>query len=374
MLKDRLVTIRVLHVTSSLGGGGVAQMLVNYSMHLDPREVTSDFVVHGDKECIHEQYFLDAGSKIFHAPPKKSAPIRNFFYLLKVISTGDYDVVHAHQNFSNIVPLIISKLLRVPIRISHGHGFPTAPKIFQFIARLGIQKSATDFFACTSEVGKWLHPSKWDNPDSRTFIMQNAIDLNRFSFSSSARANWRQKLQLGNAPTLIQVGRLSKEKNYQFTISLLHNLIKISDWKLLIVGDGPLESTLMEKVNDLGLAKSVIFMGYQKDIAGLLSAADVFMMPSISEGLGMAAVEAQASGISVLASDRLTEDIVLSPNIELLPLDIMTWASKLRDTFNTNTLGRSQIDKRLETFMIEIAAPKYVEYLMNAQSQSSSAH
>lgn len=358
-------------MTSSLGGGGVAQLLVNYFNHIDPSQITSDFIVHGQKIGVHEQYFTDKGGRVFHAPPKKINPLRNVLYIFRIIANGNYDVVHAHQNFSNVVPLVIAKLLKIPVRISHGHGYQNTSSIFAFFARYGIQRAATDLFACNESVGSWLHRKKWNNPKSQTFVMKNAIDLDQFSFDPAGRENWRNELNLDDSPTLIQIGRLSEEKNCKFSISLLKQLRKTGNWKLIVVGDGHLESSLKSMVDHLGLSDSVYFIGYQKDVPGLLSASDICLIPSISEGLSIAAVEAQAAKIAVLGSNALPDDVAVSKYIERLPLDLDMWVEKITGTNPNYDRQSTDLDPRLKGFEIKVAAPKYIDYVRKALAENT---
>lgn len=118
------MTIRVLHVVSALGGGGVERMLMNYLRALDNADIQFDFIVHGDDVGPLEEAFTAQGCEISHIVPKRESVIRNAIALNRVIREGRYDVVHSHQNLSNFVPLFLALLHRVPLRISHGHGFP----------------------------------------------------------------------------------------------------------------------------------------------------------------------------------------------------------------------------------------------------------
>lgn len=364
------MAIRVLHVTSTLGGGGVAQMLVNYRDHLDDQDVSFDFIVHGNRVGEHEEYFARAGSQIFHAPPKRSAPFQNYSLISNVIRNGNYDVVHAHQNLSNLVPILLAKYHQVPVRISHGHGYPSVLRPIAFLLRKGIESTATDYFACTAHVGEWLHPKKWDTKAGHSFIMRNAFDLSRFTFSGSARESWRQKLGLGSSPTMIQVGRLSEEKNHTFSISLLSRLRANAPWKLLIIGDGPMKESLTEEVKDQGLVDDVIFLGFQSDVPGLLSAADLAVMPSISEGLGLAAVEAQASSLHMIASDALPEEVIVTDFIKLMPLELERWTRYISDKVLTRSQSDLTPDGRIHSFNIEPAAREYLQYVAHTLAQT----
>lgn len=358
--------VKILHVTSTLGGGGVAQLLLNYLQELSDEDVTFDFIVHGDRVGEHESYISSLGSQIFHAPPKREKPIANLSYISRIISEGNYDVVHAHQNLSNLVPMLLAKHHKVPVRISHGHGYPSLFRPVAYASKKGIEKYATDYFACTQEVGQWLHPTNWTKQSDRSFVMRNAIQMEKFTFNDESRAQWRNKLNLRANPLVIQVGRLSEEKNHYFTFSLLERLRKRGPWNLIIVGEGPMEKVLKQRVRELDLEGLVHFLGFQSDIPGLLCAADLAVMPSTTEGLALASIEPQVSGIPFAASNVLPNEVKMTDSIKLLPLDIDTWDAEINDEVWINAQRQTIIREPLQPYNIKFAAKEYISYINNA--------
>lgn len=317
--------IKVLHVVSSLGGGGVESMVYNYYTKFDRQLIQFDFIVHGDDIGMLEEKFQVMGSKIFHVTPKKISFMQNVKEINYVIQNGRYDVVHCHQNFSNFVPLLIAKKYNVPVRISHAHGcktvMTTRELIKNYYLRLLNKLGANYFFSCGVGAGKWLHGMHWF-PNGRNIILKNAIDTDKFSYSPEVRKGYRRKLNLDDKIVLLHVGRFSEEKNHMFLLQLFHILSKHSkNYILLFVGNGPTEGVIRKQVNDYGLNDQVRFLGVRTDVAEIMNAADIFLLPSKHEGFAITLLEAQATGMIAFASDTIPRETAVTNLIKYIPIE-----------------------------------------------------
>lgn len=361
--------IKILHVVSSLGGGGVESMLYNYYLHMDRSKIRFDFIAHGSSVGSLEDKLSNLGASIFHVTPKKTSFKRNVIEINKIIRNGDYDVIHCHQNFSNFVPLLLAKWHRVPIRISHSHGcirnnsFKIKIKngFLKFLNRIG----ANYFFACGMEAGKWLNGKCW-KPNDKNIIMENAIDTNKFSYNQQVRDEYRKKLNVDKNIVLLHVGRFSDEKNHLFMIEIMKCLSKQNGKHILMfAGDGSKEEMIKTQVSEEGLENKIIFLGLRDDISALMNAADIFILPSKNEGFPVTLVEAQVTGLIALASDRVSPETALTDLIRYITIEN---ANVWSDVILSLDLAKSRTSRAKEIkdagFDIESKALKYSEWIM----------
>lgn len=328
--------IRILHVVSSLKtGGGVQQLLLNYFTHIDRNQIKFDFIVHGDEIGGLEQIMHKFGSKVFHVTPKKISLIKNLNEINTIIKEGNYDIVHCHQDYSNVSTLLLAKINSVPIRISHAHSNFESKKIMRKI-RNGMLKLFNNYFsnykfACSRDAGRWLHGHNWIPNGTTSVIMKNAINIKKFAFNEGARESYRNEIGVSEKFVLLHVGRFSLEKNHEFLIDIMYELEKRSNqFVLLLVGNGPLEKKVKQEAIKRKISESIIFLGARDDVASLMSTADIFLLPSLHEGFGITAIEAQVSGLKTFVSDSLTEEINISNIIKYLSIsDPSDWVDSI---------------------------------------------
>ena len=193
-----------------------------------------------------------------------------------------------------------AKKAGVPCRIAHSHNsrpdLPGIMKLYKMWTSRDIEASATHFVACSREAAEWLFPRK----HKRASVWNNAIDLDAFSFSAAERARTRAELNIPNdAKVIAHVGRFADQKNHVFLVKLLNELCdRDSSVYAALVGNGP----LFEEIKAQAKSDRILFLGQRSDVPSILTAADLFLFPSNYEGLGIVAVEAQASGLYCLAS------------------------------------------------------------------------
>ncbi|MCM3788888.1 glycosyltransferase family 1 protein [Domibacillus indicus] len=360
--------IKVLHVVSSLDGGGVESMLYNYYMHMDRQKIKFDFIVHGDSIGILEKEVNSLGSKIFHVVPKKISFIRNILEINKILRNEKYDIVHCHQNFSNFSTLFLAKKNQVPIRISHAHGYKETRSFKELIRnhflRLINKFWANYFLSCGIDAGKWLHGKKW-YPSEKNVIINNAIDTKKFSYNLKIRETYRKILNVQNKTVLLHVGRFSNEKNHLFMIDIIEYLSQQNNDKyiLLFAGDGPIKNAVKKHVEKKNVEDKVIFLGVRNDVMELMNAADVFLFPSKHEGFGIVTIEAQSTGLGVLASDRVTKETAVTNLIEFLPIEnAVIWANKVSETKILSRRSR-EVDVGKKGYSINEQAIKYSQWL-----------
>lgn len=323
--------VRVLYVSGgSLDRGGIAGWMLNFASRFDRKMVAVDFLVHGFDPGAREAEALALGAEVYHVPFRRSDPAGNRKGMTEAIGAG-YDVVHAHMDGMNAYPLELAGRLAVPVRISHSHNtdFLTTNPIRRAaheIARRRIPASATHLFACSEDAGRFLYGDALVN-DGKVAIVRNAIDIGRYRFDESMRRNMRTELGLEERFIVGHIGRFDlHQKNQLFLIDSFEKSKKArGDLALVLVGDGQDRAQIEARISRLGLERDVVLTGFREDIPALLSAFDLFALPSVFEGLGIVLIEAQASGLDCLASTAIPRDTAIT-NCRYLPLyDTAAW-------------------------------------------------
>lgn len=331
--------IRILQIVTYMGRGGLETLLMNCFRQIDREKVQFDFLVHRPFRADYDDEIEALGGRIYRLPrldPFSASyrkALRDFFTQHK-----EYRVVHCHLDCMSAIPLQIAKQCGVPVRIAHSHNSNQdknwkLPLKLYFMKK--IPKSATHFFACSTAAGDFMFPHQ------SVTLINNGIETEKFSYDPQVREQMRQTLSLENALTICHVGRLMPQKNHSFLLDVFQALHeKVPNSKLLLVGDGPLEATLRQKVQALGLQDAVCFLGVRSDVERILQAADIFLFPSFFEGLPLTVVEAQAAGLPCILSDRVPQACKMTSLVQFLPLSsgAQAWADTI---LKLNTANRA---------------------------------
>lgn len=302
--------IRVLQVVTQMTRGGLETMLMNYYRHIDRTKVQFDFLEHRSYMADYDEEILALGGRI-HRLPRLNPLSRGYLAALDGFFADhpEYRIVHSHLDCMAGIPLKAAQKHGIPTRIAHAHSSNQNKNLkypIKLIFRQSIPRYATDLFACGQEAGRWMFRGH------DFTVLNNAVDAESYAFDPDVRAEVRQEFGIDPRTLVVgHVGRFSPEKNHKFLIDIFYSLAqKRADSRLLLVGTGALEREIREQCNKLGIQDRVIFAGIRSDVNRILQAMDVFMMPSLYEGLGIVAVEAQAAGLPCIASDRVPEECV----------------------------------------------------------------
>ncbi len=316
-----LERIRIAQFVDSLGTGGIEQFVFNVLDNLDTDTfdcsiITSEVKTDNWNHIIESKNVniiklvtnLHCTFKLF----RKIKKLESFKYIIKA---NDFDVVHIHMSYSStLLYCAIAKRLGVPLVIAHSHTnsfgeVSQIQKIASFFSKSVLLKYCDLFFAPSNDAGKHMFGSK-----QRIEIIHNGISISEFEFSDTIRNDIRKKLGVREEEVLVgHVGRFTKVKNHEFLIDIFESLkTKIPNAKLLLVGEGETEKSIRDRVKNKSLSESVIFCGYRKNTSELYQAMDVFVLPSLYEGLGIVAIEAQTSGLPVLMSETIPDETIIS--------------------------------------------------------------
>ena len=321
--------MRVLQMTASLFRGGSQTMVVNLYKAIDRDKIQFDFIVDHPELNDLQETVESLGAKVYVMPSFKGTNIKevkdawNRFFK----EHPEYKIIHSHSRSYASIYLKIAKEHDLKT-IIHSHNTSNGSGIKSMIKNLlqyNLRNVADYFIGCSLNAGKWLFGEKIVNSD-RFFILNNAIDANKFRFNQEVRNSYRKELELENNKVYIQVGEFNDQKNHEFTINLFRRIVdKEPNSKLLLVGTGEYCEKIKEKVINNNLENNVVLLGRRNDVNNLLMVADVYLMPSIFEGLSVAAIEAQASGIECLLSDCVSKDVDVTNTCKFIPLDTDKW-------------------------------------------------
>ena len=316
--------IRVLQIIGDVVGGGVETVIMNYYRNIDRTKIQFDFVVNKGALPQYIAQVKKYGGKVYEITSYKSNILKYTYEIYKIIKENNYEIVHSNMNSLSGFPLFAAYLACAKVRILHNHttdnpaeGIRTiAKRILRPFARL----FANQYWACSKLAAEWMY-GKNAVINGRVTIINNAINLEKFKFNKEKREKLRKELGLENCFVIGHVGRFMKQKNHEFLIDIFNEVLKQrNNAKLLLIGDGNLKSLIEAKVKNLGIEKAVIFLGVRNDVADLYNAMDVFILPSLYEGLPVVGVEVQANGLPFICSDKVTDEILLTDNIKLLSL------------------------------------------------------
>lgn len=341
--------IRVCQVLHGIVGGGSEQVVLNYCSRM--RDIHFDLLYQYEPNPQILERFNEAGINCVQIPDKVHHPLKHLWTMFKIFRQGKYDVVHCHLDwFLNSYVCFIAMLAGVRKRIAHHHQAYTvqepvegpktrlvsllihlAKNLLCFIMRIPCKLFATHWLACgeAAAINGW---GKRAVDNGKVTILPNAIDPERFKFSESARKEIRAKYGIKDDDFVVgHVGRFYPQKNHDFLIDVFSDVHKQKpNAKLLLLGDGPLQEQNRQKVKSLGLAESVVFAGLQKEPAPFYSAMDVFVFPSLWEGLGIVLLEAQYNGLPCIVSDVVPREVFISNSCnQLNDFESKKWSTSI---------------------------------------------
>ncbi|KIY21674.1 glycosyltransferase family 1 protein [Mesobacillus subterraneus] len=362
--------IRVLQVVTVMNRGGLETMLMNYYRRIDRSKIQFDFMVHREEKGHYDEEITEMGGKIIKMPKIKPGNYQIYFNKLEAFfqTHREYKVVHSHINENSSFVLRAAKRNGVPCRIAHSHlsdlkldmKFP-----FRLYARASMKDHPNKYFACSKNAGKWLFSERVANTNELV-VLNNAVNAEEFKYNAETRKKIREELAIKNELVIGHIGRFTKQKNHDFLLDIFKAVSNLDqDAILLLAGDGPLRRKIENKVTLLGLQAKVKFLGVRSDINSLMHAMDIFVFPSLFEGLPVVLVEAQAAGLNCIVADTITSESDITGRVEFLSLKEApeTWAREIlsssyehadtEELISVNGYNTATMSKWLTDFYIE---------------------
>lgn len=327
--------IRVLQVVTKMNRAGIENLLLEIYRHVDRSQVQFDFYTFRLDPGHLDREVMSLGGNIYYNPPLTPISwLRSDADLVQFLRQHpEYKIVHAHMNAWCGLLLRSAQKAGVPVRIAHSH---TALKsggltnLVKNIIKLPVNRYATHRFAVSRQAGIWLYGKKAEK-DNMVQIWANSIDYRKFAFNPDVRREMRGQHDLDNKFVLMHVGNCRFEKNHPFLLEVFAR-VRAHDpsAQLVLIGGGDWEK-ILDQADRLGVSNGLVVTGSRPDVDLFLQAGDVFVFPSLYEGMPVAVIEAQAAGLPCLISDSITDEVCITPLVEQVPLAAgpEIWAEKI---------------------------------------------
>ena len=361
--------IRILNVIGRMDRGGIETLIMNVYRHIDRSQVQFDFLAHYGKEnADYNAEIRELGGRIYEMPVIKTTEkthYEKFFAYRRALKQffrehPEYRVIHGHMtNTAAIYMPIAKKQGKVTCCIAHSHSTETHKTVSRLTAlgtdllRRPIRRISTDYFSCSEAAALWLFRQE-DLDAGRVTVIKNGVDVERFRFNEEIRDRLRRELGVEDKTVIGHVGRFFAQKNHTRLLDIFAAYHRANpNSVLLLVGEGELQEAARKKVDALGLTDHVRFLGLRADVEQLLQAFDLFLMPSLYEGMPVVGVEAQASGLPMVVSDTVTPELDVTGRVRFVSLTCSPeeWAAAMDEmlaafprTDTTEALRRSGYD------------------------------
>lgn len=363
--------IKIFQLIGSYKGGGVEAVVMNFYRNIDRNKIQFTFVCDEDSTDIPYEEIEKLGGKIIIVPPY-SEPFKYHSALKKALKEDDYKIIHSHISTMSVFSLFAAKCAGVPVRIAHSHSTTNKKEkkknLMKQVLRPFSKVFATDYMCCSELAGRWLFGNK-EYDKGNVYLLNNAIDLDKFKYNESLRKKKRKELGIKDDTLVIgHIGRFVAQKNHDFLIDIFNEIHKKNNNSiLLLAGQGPLMEDIKNKVKDLNLEDSVKFLGQRNDANELYQAFDVFLLPSLYEGLPVVGVEAQAAGLLCYLSDDMTKETKVLDITKFMSLNNTPeeWANNILDDVKKYKRIDTSKEMTAKNFNIKEEAKKLEEYYLN---------
>lgn len=337
--------------------GGVETFLINRIKRIDPKQIQFDFLTFCDR-CAFEEELIARGSQVFHLTRRGQNPIRSYWEQRRFFKQhrDRYDFVWIHLcSASNSITHRLARRYTSTKIISHSHGtsFDSKPglvrKLHNLLDRVNFKQfmRCTDYrFACSEAAGRWLFKGSGD-----VTIIKNGIDIDAFAFSPPTRDRIRKEWGIAEEVVAVgHLGRFCEAKNHTFLLDIFHQYHRQNSHSVLVlVGTGELEEQMKQKAKSLQLEDSVLFLGFRDDVRALYNAFDLFLLPSLFEGLPVSVIEAQTCELFSVISDSITREVDLTGRVTFLSLEqpAEVWAQAMLqlgiNSYREQPIGRTRV-------------------------------
>lgn len=365
--------IVVAQIMGKWVGGGVEAVIMNYYRNIDRTKIQFDFICDSDSTNIPYDEIKKLGGKVIICPPYQKV-LKYEKFLIDLFKKNNYKIVHSNINALSVFPLRAAKKAGVPIRIAHSHSTSNKKEwkknLVKNILKPFSKVYANKYMCCSELAGRWLFGNK-EYDKGTVYLLNNAIDLDKYKYDEKIRNSKRKELKIKPSTFVVgHIGRFVEQKNHRFLIDIFNEIHKKNnDSLLLLAGQGPLMDEMKEKVHNLGLDDNVQFLGQRNDANELYQAFDLFLLPSLYEGLPLVGVEAQASGNLCYLSNDMTKETKVLDSTKFMSLENTAeeWANailkdakryKKHDTKEEVSKYGFNIEKEAEKL-----EKKYYEYL-----------
>lgn len=344
---------RVLSVVGGLDRGGVETWMIQVLQGLNETGIQLDFLVHREGPFQYQAEAERLGARVIVCRGVRF-PWLYAWNLMGVLKKhGPYQVIHSHNHHFSGVILLVGAIAGVPVRVVQSHldtrqvddQAGTYRRLYTGVMKRLIWSCATVGTAVSERAADALFPPNWRELGNKWHVMLLGIDPEPFLTPVDGES-LRREFGIPAGVTVVgHVGRFESQKNHTFLLRVAAEYLRsASETIFLLVGDGPLREEIEAEARELGIADQIRFAGVRKDVPALMRGVmDVFIMPSLFEGLPLVLLEAQAAGLPCLLSDSIAEESDVTPSLiyrEYLSSSVACWARRLGWLVDTHAAAR----------------------------------
>lgn len=329
--------IRVLHSVSNMDRAGIETMLMNYYRHIDKTKVQFDFLCNKKKKGDYEEEIIKYGGRIFRSPglnPMRWLQYQNMVKKI-LLDNPEIKIVQSHNGAFSLQAQIVAKKCNIKNRIIHVHGTKIDLNLklpLKLLYKKFLKFNCNNYWGCGKEAIEYYF-GKSVIKQNKYKIIKNAIEINKFIYNKEKRDELRKKYNLKNKVVIGNVARFMKQKNHDFILKLFKNILnKNPNSILLLIGDGELLDVMKNKAKQLNIQNNVLFMGNIENVNEMYQVMDIFLLPSLFEGLPVVGIEAQTAGLKCIMSDTITDEVAITENVKFLNLkndSLDIWADEI---------------------------------------------
>ena len=372
--------LRVLHSVSNMARAGIETMLMNYYREIDRNQIQFDFLANKPVPGEYDEEIRSMGGRVFVSPGLNPVHfLRYKRYVADLLNENpDIKIIHAHNEAMGYYALQSAKEAGLRIRIAHAHNTQIIRDYkypLKLICKQLLPGAATDYWSCGRDAGIYYYGEmRWN---ASGFILHNAIDVSKFAFLQEVRERQRQLYGLEKCFVIGHVGRFNVQKNHSRLLDIFSEITKtVPNARLVLIGTGELEQPVKEKARAMEILDKILFLGQMADVSEWYQAMDCFVLPSLFEGLPVVGIEAQAAGLPCVFSDRVTDEVLLSPGAHRISLraEDAEWGREIITAKQSGTDRTQAMDiirqagydihteaRKLQEIYLEMAARAYSE-------------
>lgn len=331
--------------------GGIESLFVKIIPNIDMENLDFTLLTIQKESDVYDEILKKYNINLIEIGKQKETNplirnIKSFKAFRKYIKNGDFDYIHI--NVYNAISLLYAKIAKSAgakniIVHSHNNGFDNDRlKIKQFLNNISKKiffvKNAK-YISCSDDAGNFCF-----GKNSKYSLLKNGIELEKFEFNFDIRKKYRKELGIENDFVIGNIGRFVPQKNQLFLLDIFKKVLENnSNSKLLLIGDGENKEKILQKIDTLNIKDKVIILSNRNDVNNLMQAMDVFVFPSLYEGLGIVAIEAQASGLKTLVTSTLSKELDMTENLIRIDLNSAdNWRDEILKCINYERKSQNQ--------------------------------
>lgn len=362
---------RIAVIMGKMHSGGKKNLVMEYYRHINRSKIQFDFICDSDSNSIPKDEIMQLGGQVYEVTPYQNI-IKNLIDIRKICKKNSYKIIHGYNGTMNVFAMFIGLICEIPIRINESISMAhSADKktIIKTILKPFSRLFSTHYMSNGEICGRWQFGDKVYN-QGKVVVFKTIIDTDKNRYDLDVREEVRNKFGLQGNIVIGHIGRLTAQKNTLFIIEIFEEILKIEpNAKLLIIGDGDLRNSMIDKIKEKGLRSSVLYLGRREDVQQFYNAMDCFLLPSLYEGLPVVGVEAEACGLPVFFSTEIPEESSACQDLGFfidLKESSKEWANKIIKETKKNMAQRTDHSNQVRKagFDSAIEGKKLQEYYL----------